>query len=831
MHRAFVLASVFACALMGARAALPPLTGGIAVTADASSGVSFRAEGQTLSFAPFVCTVPTNGVAPRVSFRVVDDALVADVSGDAANFGTLAFGACSEMPTGLYFGYGYYVANPGRLDVPLNGHQNATRFVGFEFANGFSLVLATTTPPDSLYIDETNKSFGFRLSQPTTFTFVPGRKGAFECALRYRRHFTTPAAPGFAAKAGRFVVDTWNGTFAQQERLIRRAADDYGVSDALFYVHCWQRYGFDRHLPEVYPPSSTFGTADDLKRACAAAQTRGWRFGVHLNVIDCYPESPWFDWSRICYRRNPKTDALEPIKAWLNPPCGDQSYRLLPSHGADSIRYQVDQMHADGFAPDTVFIDVTGCGSSLAATCFDKAGRVHPLIANCAGNAAMFDAARAAVAARAARPAFVSSEAPADYMAGHLDGGDCQWMHLTREPGAYRWMTVGGTGQIEKVPWFPLVYHDRMSLHGVGYSARFEGARGEDCHGIDSDDYLTCEIMNGHALMADCYNRDAYKAEAGILEPLDEARCLRQIVRKYWLAQHVARELATATVADVAFVDRARARLRIRWSTGMTVHVNRGTEDWHVANARGDGETVTLPAYGFVALNPATGNYAAICRRDGRVVEESCQKDGAKTIRYANTRGEDTAVNRLPVAPRSTVTMDGAACSVTTAWELLSGQARPKGTYRIAWWLLDPQFREYSPASAAVCVASAVASLDRPVTASFTWPADVKGERVLHVAVSPASADLNDVAARFTLLGTAAFYKRYRQGTFASGSPRRYTPYDCPDRPLWERLFPAAEPVDFGWIKLRGACRLVVESGRPDVRLDLPRLARMASDF
>ena len=143
-----------------------------------------------------------------------------------------------------------------------------------------------------------------------------------------------------------------------------------------------------------------------------------------------------------------------------------------------------------------------------------------------------------------------------------------------------------------------------MSLHGVGYSARFEGARGEDCHGIDSDDYISCEIMNGHSLMADCYNRDAYNAEAGILVPIDETRCLRQIVRKYWLAQHIIREIAATTVRNVSFEQGNPHRVKVDWSTDMTVFVNRGVPDWAVETGDAELGTVILPQFGFLAFNP-----------------------------------------------------------------------------------------------------------------------------------------------------------------------------------------------------------------------------------
>jgi len=812
---------VFTAAAMlqtGVFAAEFDLGGGIAATVAPDGGVTFRAGKATLSFAPFELTPGRDGKRPSVSFRAEGDALLADVTGDAAAFGQVRHGRCSSAPSALLFGYGYYVRNPGAIHIPFGGHQNATRYAGFEFANGMSIVLASTTAPDQLFHEPENGAFGFRCDQPTTFTFLPGTSGPFDCALRYRKHVAIPPSPGFAAKAGRFCVDTWNGTFRQHENLIRRCADEYGLrDDLLFYIHCWQRYGFDRHLPDVYPPSPTFGTAADLKNACAAAHARGWSFGVHLNVIDVYTNSPWFAWSKICH-----DDKGKPIKAWVNPPFQEQSYKILPKYAPESIARQVASLAADDFRPDTVFVDVTGSIAASSATCRDSNGTVHPLVKNTLENMRMFDTARQMLAETSATPPFVSSEAPCDQLAGHLDGGDCQWMFLSHETEVYRWMTVGGTGLITKVPWFPIVWHARMSLHGVGYSARFEGARGEDCHGIDSDDYISCEIMNGNSLMADCYNRDAYNAEAGILVPIDEPRCLRQIVRKYWLAQHILREIGAAEVKEVSFAKKDPYRIKVLWNTGMTVLVNRGVADWKANTGDAGLGVVTIPQFGFVAFNPTTERYAAIRRRDGRVVEESGFRDGAKTVRYVNPRGEtNTSIVRLPLAPSTTITRAGNTFKAVVDWRLFRGQTLPPGRFRVSLWLLDPMFREYSPADAALRVATADVSLDKPTELSFRWPDKAKGKaRVAHVAVCPIDANADDANSRFKLLGTSAFYRRYRQGLLSPDGA--YTPYVCPDENLWERLFPTASPIDYGWIKTAEAFKLVTEPGKPDVKQTLP---------
>ncbi len=181
-------------------------------------------------------------------------------------------------------------------------------------------------------------------------------------------------------------------------------------------------------------------------------------------------------------------------------------------------------------------------------------------------------------------------------------------------------------------------------------------------------------------------------------------------------------------------------------------------------------------------------------------------------------------MNRLPLAPATTASVKGSdtnrVVSVRTVWDLLKGQSRPTDRYQVSYWLLDPMFREYSPKSAAILAHTVEAALDQPLEAAFPWPADAKGVRVLHVAVSPLGADVRDPASRLKLLGTAAFYKRYRQGTFdAKGA---YAAYVCPDDNLWGRLFPPSEPVDYGWIQTKEAFRLVSEPKKPDVKTLLP---------
>jgi hypothetical protein len=252
------------------------------------------------------------------------------------------------------------------------------------------------------------------------------------------------------------------------------------------------------------------------------------------------------------------------------------------------------------------------------------------------------------------------------------------------------------------------------------------------------------------------------------------------------------------------------------------VFVNRGVRDWPVETVDAELGTVILPQYGFLAFNPSTRRFAAIHRRHGRVVEESSFTENGQTVRYANPCGAvDTRVRRLPVAPRAITVRNGDAFRTQVEWELLKGQTLPGGRFRVSLWLLDPRFREYSPSNAALRVATADVALDRPTEFTFAWPeAAADKPRAVHVAVSPVGADADDAAARLKLLGTSAFYRRYRLGTLAPDGA--YAPFVCPDANLWERLFPPPSPVDFGWIQTDTALRLVTAPGKTDIRQNLP---------
>ena len=779
--------------------------------------VAHAAEIEVAGYAKAVVTATRGKPMVKVSDGG-DGERIIEVSGD--NLGDASFEFVDFAPAGAYFGYGWYVENPGEFEMEGNGHYTASRYCGFDLAGGRSLVLAFSMPVMKFYNIPGERRSGVVCPAPVKFAVYSGRDGAFECAIRARRFFESLGAPspGVAAKAGRFCVDVWNGSFKEHARLIREAAE-YGLGDDLFMlVHVWQRHGYDRRLPDVWPPDLMFGKTADMKASLDAATDCGWKFGLHLNTVDLFPESDWYDSAKVCRDENG-----EPIKAWCNPYGGGQAYRLLHGLAADSIAHQLDQMAADGFMPNTMFVDVTGGAPGTMTDSYDADGRFHPMYENIAGNARMFDTLRETMARKWNGAAFTSSEGPCDFLVGHLDGGDCQYMSLEHHTDrVYLWGKVS-SGRVSKVPWFPLVNHDRLILHGVGYSARFEGGRGELCHGIDSDDYISCEMMLGADPMADCYSRDARDAEEGNFRQLDFNRSLRQVVRKYWLEQPVARDLAMARVKSVAFADGNPDRVVVEWSSGMTVKVNRAEEDWTV-----DG--YVLPQYGYRAFNPKTGTESKIYRHgSGRVVEESAYRDGKRLVRYASARGE--SVPRLaPLEPVTRAMREDGRVRVSTEWKAFRGGVAPDGRWVVSYWLADPKFKESNPDSFMRLVAKTESALSGITSAVFDFPADIpeeiKSRVALLVSVSPVGADIDDVAVRLNLLGTAAFYRRFTQGFFDKDGV--YAQYECPDRALWDRVLPPDVELDFGWVKTSDGVRVVGESGRGGETKSLPRMGESA---
>ena len=438
------------------------------------------------------------------------------------------FGPATHHANRVYFGHGYCITEPERFEVVNGGHSLATSHVGFDFDNGLSLLMATTFPPDRFIVDPDNKTYTLNVCNATTMTLLPGpchgSYNALHCAIRYRPLYDKQAAPGVAKKAGRFVFDVWGGQYADHTRKLQQQID-YGVTDALFVNHNWQRWGYDNRLPDIWPPNPRFGTYDELRETLDLCKKHGILYGLHDNYIDIYPDADDFNYDLVSFEADGR-----PRKAWNNYGIDAQSYQFRPDRFMPFLERNFKMMMPE-FPQTANFVDVFA--SINLHNFWDRDGNKHSRAEMLDNWCKSFDRIREHLGDN--NPTI--SEAGSDFLIGHLDGSDCQFLMLSAEPGDFR-INIR-CKEWARVPWFDAVNHTRFSLHGVGYDSRYVANRGNDLHGYTSDDYMSTEVLTGHALQV------GYGTMG------------RESIRKYWLLQPVARNLADAELYQVTSLPNA----------------------------------------------------------------------------------------------------------------------------------------------------------------------------------------------------------------------------------------------------------------------------------
>jgi len=521
-----------------------------------------------------------------------------------------AVGPADQRAPRVYYGHGYCITEPEAFRADFGGHNLSTSHVGFDFDGGLSMLVACDNPPDYLEVNPEQKIYSLHTHLDATMTLVPSDKGAFDCARRYRPLYDKQRAGGFEQKAGRFVFDIWGGRYAEIAETMKRMIA-YGLTDSLLTVHVWQRWGYDYRLPDIYPPLPELGTAEDMRRIAQVCGQYNIPWGLHDNYIDFYPDAADYSYDDICF-----TEQGEPIKAWINEGRDAQSYRWRPDRIMPFVKRNLELIKPN-LRPTHYFIDVF-----TSLPCFDfydKQGNFHSMLETRKSWGETFAWIRDYLGDNAP----MTSEAGHDQLTGYLDGSDCQ--HLQLSPIGKSFCIKLACKDWERVPWFDAVLHDKFSLHGVGYSSRYQGGRDRQGHGIESDDYVSAEILEGHAMMID---RGAFG---------------RGAVRKYWLAQDFVRSIAVDEIESVEFVDADIHKQIIAWKSGARVYVNRGADDWSVAGK-------TLPQYGYFARNGRIES--GIERVDGVIVEQSrgpsgdyfnaraFNRDGRREIRTAGRWNE-----------------------------------------------------------------------------------------------------------------------------------------------------------------------------------------------
>ncbi len=728
------------------------------------------------------------------------------------------FGPWSQKLENVWFGHGFLVKKPASFSIAADAHSFSTSYAGFDFENGFSLTMASSLVPDALTVDHQKKNYSITVGGATMMTIVPGDQssgGAFDCAVRYRGIFEKSAAPGVQAKAGRFVVDVWNGQFTEHQKLITEAAERYGLkNDLIFLSHNWQKNHYDHRLPDVWPPNPLFGSKEQMIDVLKTARKYGWYFGIHHNVIDYYPDAPMFDFKNVAFDQNGV-----PQKAYRNVFLDAQSYRLAPHRAADVLADSLREMNKDGFLINCCFVDVLSSGASyVCRPYYDINGKAYAQNNASEGIKRVYsiirDVQKPALEKKFGTGApdtqpFSISEGGHDFTLGAIDGADCQFMNIVKKSGENNWFRISQFEDSEKVPWFDVVNHQKYILHGAGYSIRYESGRGRELHGLESDDYICAELLTGHPIMVDAWTRDVRNVLSGIVLPIDHEKSLWQMVRMYYLAQPVMRELAHNDIEKLEFNNGNIHQYVVRWTGGTSVYINRDEKDWKIGN-------VILPQYGYLAKNEKIGLESKIHRLNGRVVEESTWKKNNKTLRYVNARNrKDNKI--LPVSPLTQIlSADANRLKVKVDWKIFKGQTISDDDWQISLFLVRRKGSE-TAVGEDYLLKTIRQNFSKPLETELRLPENISGKYDLLIGVVPVGKNNDDRNDRMKLLATSSFFQRYHLGEmdFSKDPEPIFIPFAEKDNPdLYERLFPPKEMTDFGFCKTKGGFCLEYSPGQ-----------------
>jgi len=389
--------------------------------------------------------------------------------------------------------------------------------------------------------------------------------------------------------APKLVVDIWDGDWKEDARTLE-AYKASGLDEIAVIKHVWQRYGYDQKLPDTLPPA---GSDRDkrLREYVQAAVKLGYLFALHENYIEVYPDAPSYDANDLALDPNGR-----PWKAWYHTGTKTQSYALKPSIMREYAARFSPEIHRR-YGTNASFIDVHAAVEPWRYCDFSPDSyRPGQHFARSAWTRVLF-----CFMQHWHRGPCLSEGGRHWYWAGVTDGVEAQ--------------LDGGEDRPVLVDFNLLKLHPQMVSHGMGYYTRWlrtgKATRvgSEALTPLQLDKYRAQTLAYGHAPFI---GREIYRSV-----PL--------VVREYHIARPVAAMYGAANVTDIAYevagkmvsssvaaVAGVLDRLRVRYDSGLTLHVNLREDDWNVGGH-------VLPRYGFVANGPNTLVYTA--RRGGAIVD------------------------------------------------------------------------------------------------------------------------------------------------------------------------------------------------------------------
>ena len=477
-------------------------------------------------------------------------------------FEKIAVGPGREAAWRVYAGFGNVIEDlQAPFTLSAGGFSLSTRHVGADYRSGLSMALASDYFPDRLRVVPADKLFTLEAHHDLTYFMAPSSGGAFSAAKEYGKVAGFKASPGLEELKGRQCLDQWGGDYLAAAEQIRMAAR-YGLDHSVFVKHVWQRWGYDYRLPEIYPPA---GGLDAFKALADACHDTGILFSPHDNYIDFYPDAKGFSYDHIIFNADGT-----PQKAWYNKGRKAQSYRWLP-HAFQPWMVENMQLMRDGFAPNSLFIDVFT--AITPRDYYDREGRFYDQKRMAKEWAEAFDTCRRIL--KKGSP--MLSECGHDGLIGSLDGAQSDHYH------ARRWGAQ--CLDTDRTPWHDIVTHGKMVLLAGGLGGRY--GKGEPGHDYGSDDYLSNTVLGGR-------------------NPMSDGPFSRAAVLTYWLLHDVCDVLARQSFDRHEFGGTVRQQHTVFGGGASRVWANRGAEDWTLADGR------VLPEYGFWVETPeaSAGTFA-----------------------------------------------------------------------------------------------------------------------------------------------------------------------------------------------------------------------------
>ena len=490
-------------------------------------------------------------------------------------FTRLALGSVVEAKAQrVYAGFGNVIENPGKFDLSSNGFQLSTRHVGVDYDNGLSLVQASDVFPDRLHCDPEKGLCSLQVHHDATISLIPSEKGAFAAAKVYREGIAGfQPAPGVAKLRGRMCLDYWGGKYEHGIQAVEQLAK-YGVTDCVYVWHNWQRWGYDYRLPEIYPARGDHALFLKLAETC---KKHGILFCPHDNYIDFYPDAEGYSYDHIIFNEDGT-----PQRAWYNEGRKAQSYRWRPDSFQPWLERNIALLKRD-VKPTAYFIDVFTAIEPMDY--YDHTGQFHTKMETIQRWSECWDYVR-----KEFDGAPQISEAGSDSQIGHLDAGESDHNAVALE-GSKQWSWNVKCADAERTPWHDMASHGSFVLFAGGLASRYVGGLDVKTHGYGTDDYLSLTVLGGR-------------------NPMAQGDASAETILTDWLLHDICAELGGRKINNHEFGDNNIHRQIVRFGDDAMVWVNRGKEDWKVADA-------ILPQYGFVAR--AGQIQAEVTRRDGVV--------------------------------------------------------------------------------------------------------------------------------------------------------------------------------------------------------------------